>query len=385
MTNQPPTKLIITGLLAICLVLLGTSVYYATRNSNNSVNKNSLTKVISSGDSIPVELSPAAIPQGYPQKLVNLKRNSDKGIQLNIGFRYDIPLEEQNKPVKYPNKYLNFFKINRGNNQISNIERYENSDLINSTSYDTQKASADIKIQSINNILIKNIGNYSQSNIISKLIYLNKNLNKKDSINENGAFTNPGDLENIMNEIKENVIWYGFDSSSGGNMAKGVAIYTKNLNAKGLMGTYLRDYETQIDTKISNLICTGITFTNDNFVCLTEQENLVNLNTGEEFGKYNQFIDTNDGYLYAKDVDNTMIHKVELNNPKNATKISNIKENETISHFSFTSQKELLVQVTTSTPQSGILPPKITARTIELKNDGSVLERPEFKDVKIFI
>jgi hypothetical protein len=185
------------------------------------------------------------------------------------------------------------------------------------------------------------------------------------------------------------VVWFGSSNlpvdKRTNSHRHGVAIYNKNLNEKGLMGTYLRDYDAEIDTKISNQVCTNITFTQDNFICLNDYETLVNLNTGEEFGKYNQFIDTNDGNLYAKDVDNTMIYKVELNNPKNATKIYNVKENETISHFSFTSQKELLVQVTTSTPQSGILPPKITARTIELKNDGSILERPEFKDVRIFI
>jgi hypothetical protein len=392
------TKIIIIGLVVLCTLLLSSSIYFATRsnNPNSSISTSkSSTKTVEIN---PNELTPAAIPAGYPQKLSGLKRNSSDGVTFNLAQKNDTPFEQKQNnskvttiPTNTPNGY--FSRVTNIFGRISDENKYV---FTNYPSYPAQFTTI------ANSFVLTRIRNIDTSKLAPDItishIYRNPNYDDKNNNRYKEGITTTGDIfqsigidskYNVDNLVQENVVWFGSSNlpvqKREMNHRHGVAIYNKNLNEKGLIGTYLRDYDAEIDTKISNQVCTNITFTQDNFICLNDYETLVNLNTGEEFGKYNQFIDTNDGNLYAKDVDNTMIYKVELDNPKTATKIYNVKENETISHFSFTSQKELLVQVTTSTPQSGILPPKITARTIELKNDGSILERPEFKDVRIFI
>jgi hypothetical protein len=393
------TKIIIIGLIGLCVVLLGSSIYFATR-SNNPNDSKSLNSSSQQAQIPSEELTPAAIPAGYPQKLAGLKRNSSDGVTFNLGMETKTDFTRKPDPKSMisnsPNGYFSRITNNLGsfNSEDSNkfvVTNYEKTNtkvangfvISNLIPTGMSKDSIPQNYSTINHI-------YRNPDYVQGEGLLANNLT--EGIKTTGviikSFNDSGRWK-MGNSINENIIWYGsnklLDKATANKFIHGVAFYNKNLNEKGLMGTYLRDYDAEIDTKISSQVCTNITFTQNNFICLNDYETLVNLNTGEEFGKYNQFIDTNDGNLYAKDVDNTMIYKVELNNPKNATKIYNVKENETISHFSFTSQKELLVQVTTSTPQSGILPPKITARTIELKKDGSILERPEFKDVKIFI
>jgi hypothetical protein len=386
------TKSIIIGLVGLCVVLLGSSIYFANRSGGQNSSINTSKSSTKNVEIDPNELTLAAIPAGYPQKLIGLKRNSNEGVTFNIAQKYEIPFEQrQNDPkVKYTPTNLPSGYFSRVTNSFGSFN-YEARDILNSSSYD---ANSTIIANSfvLTKVEPKGSTNKVQSTSISH-IYRNPSYDDKKNNTFKEGITSTGEFFQSIgapsNIIEGNVVWFGSSNLPvqriGNNHRHGVAIYNKNLNEKGLMGTYLRDYDTEIDTKISNQVCTNITFTQDNFICLNDYETLVNLNTGEEFGKYNQFIDTNDGYLYAKDVDNTMIYKVELNNPKNSTKIYSVKTGETISHFSYTSQKELLVQVTTSTPQPGILAPKITARTIELKPNGSILERPEFKDVRIFI
>jgi hypothetical protein len=386
------TKTIIIGLVVLCTLLLGSSIYFATRsnNPNSSISASkSSTKTVEIN---PNELTPAAIPDGYPQKLSGLKRNSNEGVTFNLAQKYDIPFElKQNTIQNFSNNANGYFS--RVTNSFGGFSN-EDGDKFSDTSYSNEymKVANSFILSKLRNKGGSKLNEYTIVNhIYRNPEYIDKGIgygaNKyTEAIKTTGAIIRSIYPNRAI--IDENIVWFGTGNlpvKIENNHRHGVAIYNKNLNEKGLMGTYLRDYDAEIDTKISNHVCTNITFTQDNFICLNDYETLVNLNTSEEFGKYNQFIDTNDDNLYAKDVDNTMIYKVELNNPKNTTKIYNVKENETISHFSYTSQKELLVQVTTSTPQSGILPPKITARTIELKKDGSILERPEFKDVRIFI
>jgi hypothetical protein len=392
------TKIIIIGLVGLCVVLLGSSVYFA--NQSNNLNNSKITNSSSQKAQVPSEeLTPAAIPAGYPQKLAGLKRNSSDGVTFNLAQKYEIPFEQRNKdpkakytPTNFPNGYFSRTTNEFGDFTYSN-DGYK---IFTDSGYETLSTTV------ANGFILtkvepKGATNKTQNTTVSH-IYRNPNYDDSKKNTYKAGITTTGEFfqsigtktnNGLDNLIKENVVWFGTNNLPVDRKVfdhrHGIAIYNKNLNEKGLMGTYMRDYDNEIDTKISNQVCTNITFTQDNFICLNDYETLVNLNTGEEFGKYNQFIDTNDGNLYAKDVDNTMIYKVELNNPKNATNIYSVKAGETISHFSYTSQKELLVQVITSTPQSGILPPKITARTIELKNDGTVKERPEFKDVKIFI
>jgi hypothetical protein len=386
------TKIIIIGLVGLCVVLLGSSVYFANRGNN--LNNSKITNSSSQKAQIPnEELTQAAIPAGYPQKLAGLKRNSSDGVTFNLAQKYDTPFEQKQNNLKVPTIKTNFPTgfFSRVTNSFDDFKYDSDKTLFDRSFYVGSKTTVSNSFL-LTNITDKGSNGKTEKTAISH-IYRNPNYdNSKDNTYKKGITTTGDFFQSIgdpRNELSENVVWFGSNNLPESrlvvNHRHGVAFYNKNLNEKGLMGTYLRDYDAEIDTKISNLVCTNITFTQDNFICLNDYETLVNLNTGEEFGKYNQFIDTNDGNLYAKDVDNTMIYKIELNNPKNTTKIYSVKTGETISHFSFTSQKELLVQVTTSTPQSGILPPKITARAIELKNDGTVKERPEFKDVKIFI
>jgi hypothetical protein len=390
------TKIIIIGLVVLCTLLLGSSIYFATRSNNPAIDTQKISKssINISTESVNTEsLTPSKIPYGYPQKLVGLKRNSNEGVTFNLAQKSDIPFEQKQNNLKVPIITTNFPTgfFSRVTNSFDTFQSESDKTLFDRSFYTGSKTTVSNSFL-LTKIIDKGSNGKTEKTAISH-IYRNPNYdNPKDNTYRKGITTTGDFFQSIgdpRNELSENDVWFGSsnlpESRLVVNHRHGVAIYNRNLNDKGLMGTYLRDYDAEIDTKISNQVCTNITFTQDNFICLNDYETLVNLNTGEEFGKYNQFIDTNDGNLYAKDVDNTMIYKVELDNPKTATKIYNVKENETISHFSFTSQKELLVQVTTSTPQSGILPPKITARTIELKNDGSILERPEFKDVRIFI
>jgi hypothetical protein len=392
LTSNNQTKIIITGLVVLCTLLLGSSIYFATRSNsqNNFINTSkSSTKTVEIN---PNELTPAAIPAGYPQKLSGLKRNSNEGVTFNIAQKYEIKFEQkQDTNQNFSNNANGYFS--RVTNSFANFS-FEDADKLSDRSYSQEYTKV------ANSFILSNLRNKGGSklkeySIINHIYrnpeYVDKGIGYGANKYTEAIKTTGTIIQSIYPNsavIDENIVWFGTGNlpvKIDSNNRHGVAIYNKNLNEKGLMGTYLRDYDAEIDTKISNQVCTNITFTQDNFICLNDYETLVNLNTGEEFGKYNQFIDTNDGYLYAKDVDNTMIYKVELNNPKNATKIYSVKENEVISHFSYTSQKELLVQITTSTPQPGILAPKVKARTIELKPDGSVLERPEFKDVRIFI
>jgi hypothetical protein len=386
------TKIIIIGLVILCTLLLGSSIYFATRGNGQNISINTSKSSTKTVEINPNELTPAAIPAGYPQKLIGLKRNSNEGVTFNLAQKYEIPFElKQNTNQNFSNNINGYFS--RVTNNFANFSN-EDGDKFSDTSYSNEymKVANSFILSKLRNKGGSKLNEYTIVNhIYRNPEYIDKGIgygaNKyTEAIKTTGAIIRSIYPNRAI--IDENIVWFGTNNlpvKIEMNHRHGVAIYNRNLNEKGLMGTYLRDYDAEIDTKISNQVCINITFTQDNFICLNDYETLINLNTGEEFGKYNQFIDTSDGYLYAKDVDNTMIYKIELNNPKNATKIYNVKENETISHFSFTSQKELLVQVTTSTPQSGILPPKITARTIELKNDGSILERPEFKDVRIFI
>lgn len=388
------TKTIIIGLIGLCIALLGSSIYFATRsNSPTNGSQNISKSSLKTAQVNPETLTPAAIPNGYPQKLAGLKRSSNEGVTFNLAKKSETPFEQNQDNPKVPTISTNF--------PSGYFSRVTNSFASFSSGNDGTKIFMDSNYETISTVVANSFlltkvetkgGTKDQNTTVSHVYRDPKYDNKKQNTFKEGITTTGEVFQSIgvpSNVLKGNVVWFGSNNLSIGRIANkhkhGVAIYNKNLNEKGLMGTYLRDYETQMDTKISTQVCNNITFTQDNFICLNDYETLVNLNTGEEFGKYNQFIDTNDGNLYAKDVDNTMIYKIELNNPKNATKIYNVKTDESISHFSFTSQKELLVQVTTSTPQSETLPPKITSRTIELKNDGTIIERPEFKNVRIFI
>jgi hypothetical protein len=394
------TKLIIAGLVVLCTLLLGSSIYFATRdNSQNSSisNSKSSSKIVEIN---PNELTPAQIPEGYPQKLTGLKRTYNEGVTFNLGKETKTDFTQKQDPKStVSNSPSGYFS--RITNNLGRFDSEDNDKFVVTNYQRTNTKVANSFV--ISNLIPTGMSKDSIPQNYSTINHIFRNPdyvqgtgllanNLTESIKTTGVIIKSFNADGgwkMGNSIKENIIWYGstklLEKETVNKFIHGVAFYSKNLNEKGLMGTYLRDYDAEIDTKISNQVCTNITFTNNNFLCLNDYETLVNLNTGEEFGKYNQFIDTNDGYLYAKDVDNTMIYKVELNNPKNATKIYSVKENEVISHFSYTSQKELLVQITTSTPQPGILAPKVKARTIELKPDGSVLERPEFKDVRIFI
>jgi hypothetical protein len=186
---------------------------------------------------------------------------------------------------------------------------------------------------------------------------------------------------------------------------RGLTIYTKP-NKDGTGSTWLHDYEKNNEFKLADQNCKWITFSSSEFFCLNTKYQLINLTTNQTVAE--NIVDV------TEDDDNNLfmvslkgeIFKANLSSVKVQKSIYKTKTGENITKLTYTNQKELLLHIVfdggsevfqakklereKAQAAAGYNSVKTTDKVInemttELLPDGSIKDRPEFKEYIVML
>ena len=380
-----------TGIILILAILIFMILKPSSNGISNSISglqTNSSLNSNNTGSSISAEK--IVIPENYPQILV--KRKTNPSITANL-------LVKDNKKVSV---YLR-----DSNTLIDQIELTM-----------AQKVGSPTGIKSIANQYILSD---SKSDGNTSLVDPDKNYTGvSELVNPLGEYKGQFMLKSFRasndsfeNQIQKKVIWFyspvdpnkvnwqeeykkNNDPNHASYTDRGVFIYTRNFN--NIQGTFIQDLEKKLDFKIYDKPCEWVSFINNDFICQTTQHQLVNLTTKQTFGGMGEIVEVvedNDNNIYYRN-DLNQVFKANLSNVGSPTKIFELPKTLPISKITWTNQNELFLNI--NQEQSDEYKAKVNevnktsytvekqnidfpkSKTIELKQDGTTVERPEFKD-----
>lgn len=318
-------------------------------------------------------------PLGYPQNINKNKSNPAVPSNLMIGKRDPASITKDTPLRDYEDEFI--YVYDRATKEIKNDGlryEFEHKTIPNNKKIGSLRLTQDTSKK-------ENVRKYFEgSNYISPI----------DSI----FFASPDDLAKIP-EVFKPIPTRERDPN------RGLTIYSTTDKA-GTGSTYLKDYEKNNEFKLADQVCKWVTFSSTEFFCLNDKYQLINLSTTEVVAQnVVDVTEDDDNNLYFTNLKGE-VFKTNLGSFKDQKLIYTTKVGENITRLTYTNQKELLLHIVLDGGSEVLQAKKLerekaqaasgytglktidkltTEMTIELLPNGSIKDRPEFKDYLVLL